>query len=96
MGTEPLYAPETAILQRIAHDPECRFIWKKHAKEQMEARGINASDVMKVLTKGRVIFHELKRDLLWRVEGRDIDGRRLQVQVAVYEDAIAIKIVTAF
>ncbi len=62
----------------------------------MSKRGIEVPDVIRVLTRGLVIFHELKSDLLWRVEGTDVDGRQLQVHAAVFEDAIAIKIVTAF
>lgn len=45
---------------------------------------------------GQVILHEQKQDLLWRVKGRDIDGNEIRVVVAVYEEAIIIKVVTTF
>ncbi len=93
---EPLYAAETAIVRRVAADPYCEFIWTTHAKEQMAARGVSAPDVITALTNGQVTLHELKRDLLWRVEGLDVDGRPLTVIVTVYENEITIKIVTAF
>jgi hypothetical protein len=48
------------------------------------------------LTNGRVILHEIKQDLLWRVIGNDLDGGRVQVVVAVDEEEIAIKMVTTF
>jgi hypothetical protein len=35
-------------------------------------------------------------DLVWRVEGTDIDGERIQVLLTVYEMEIRIKIITAF
>lgn len=62
----------------------------------MRERGITAPDVIKVLTKGQVTLHEMKEDLLWRVEGRNVDGEGLEVVVAVYQDIIEIKVVTAF
>jgi hypothetical protein len=37
-----------------------------------------------------------KKDICWRVEGTDLDGRRIQVVVAVYEEAIKIKVITVF
>jgi hypothetical protein len=42
------------------------------------------------------MLHELKRDLLWRVEGKDIDGARIHVVVAVFAKVIKIKVITAF
>ena len=48
------------------------------------------------LTNGRILFHEIKKDILYRVAGTDLDGQRLQVEVALYEETITIKIVTAF
>ena len=45
---------------------------------------------------GQVVLHEQKKDLLWRVEGRDVDGNKIEVVVAVHEEAITIKVVTTF
>jgi hypothetical protein len=96
MAQEPLYAAETALLHQLVTDPECRFTWTNHALEQMVARNIVAEDVIQALTNGHILFHEIKRDTLYRVDGRDLDGRRLQVQVALNDDAIEIKIITTF
>jgi hypothetical protein len=41
-------------------------------------------------------LHELKRDLLWRAEGKDLDGKRIQVVVAVFDAVPKIKVITAF
>jgi hypothetical protein len=90
------YALETATIRRLAADPECRFRWTKHALERMAKRGIHAQDVVNALITGQVLFHEIKEDTLYRVNGRDLNGQRLQVQIAVFEDIITIKVVTAF
>ena len=42
------------------------------------------------------MLEEYKKDILWRVDGADIDGNQLGVSVAVNESAITIKVVTAF
>jgi hypothetical protein len=96
MPQRPLYSQETAILRTLLSDPECRFIWTNHAKERMAERNIVAEDVITALTNGQILFHEIKRDTLYRVDGRDLDGNRLQVEVALDEDTITIKVVTAF
>jgi hypothetical protein len=49
------------------------------------------------VTNGRVILEEQRQDVLWRVEGKDIDdNNRIQVVVAVYEKTVEIKMITAF
>ena len=90
------YVSETQILRQVACDPRCRFIWTKHALQEVANDGRTTADVEYALTNGRVVLHEQKRDLLWRVIGQDLDGERIQVVVAVYEEAIVIKVVTTF
>jgi hypothetical protein len=46
--------------------------------------------------RGRVTLVEYKTDILWRVEGTDVDGNRIQVVVAVDEGQKRIKVVTTF
>ncbi|NJM34693.1 MAG: DUF4258 domain-containing protein [Rhodomicrobium sp.] len=62
----------------------------------MKERNIFASDIINVLTFGQVTLEEYKRDLVWRAEGVDLDGCRLTVEAFAFEEAITIKIVTAF
>ena len=92
----PHYVTETQAVQSIARSPQCRFKWVKHALEKMEERQISSEDVICVLINGQVILEEIKQDTLWRVMGKDIDGIPLEVVVAVYEETITIKVVTAF
>lgn len=96
MATKPHYVSETQILRRVVSNPDCRFIWTKHALEQIKKRNINAADVVYSLTNGQVVLREVKTDELWRVEGHDVDGNKLQTIVAIYEASVEIKIVTAF
>lgn len=42
------------------------------------------------------ILHEMKRDVLLRVEGKDVDGQPLEVVVTVFEREITIKVITTF
>jgi hypothetical protein len=93
---QPHYVSETQILRRVARNPGCRFIWTRHALVEVKKDGRSTLDVEHALTNGRVILHEIKQDLLWRVIGNDLDGRRVQVVVAVDEEEIAIKMVTTF
>jgi uncharacterized protein DUF4258 len=93
---QPHYVSETQILHRTARDPKCRFIWTKHALKAVADDGRTTLDVEHALMYGQVVLHEQKQDLLWRVRGADLDGDRVQVVVAVYEEEIIIKVVTTF
>jgi hypothetical protein len=93
---QPHYVSETQVLRRVARDPACRFRWTKHALKAVEDDGRTTLDVEHALTNGRVILHEQKQDLLWRVIGADLDGNKIQVVVAVDEQEIVIKVVTTF
>jgi len=96
MAQQPHYVSETQILRRVARNPECRFVWTKHALKAVADDGRTALDVEQALTNGQVVLHEQKQDLLWRVTGSDLDGRKIQVVVAVTEQEIVIKVVTTF
>ena len=92
------YVSETQILQELVSDPNCRYFWTRHfLVEKMEERQIWQADVEYALTNSHVVLIEThKRDILWRVIGHDVDGRRLTILVAAYPDICAIKVVTAF
>jgi hypothetical protein len=94
--SSPQYLVETRTLRRVASNSRCRWRWTDHALERMAERGITASDVQRVAKTGQVVLHEVKRDVVWRVEGADVDGAKIQVLLTVYETAIVIKIITAF
>jgi hypothetical protein len=62
----------------------------------VEDDGRTTHDVEFALMNCHVVLHEQKQDLLWRAVGKDIDGNRIQVVVAVDDVAIIIKVVTTF
>jgi len=93
---EPHYVSETKVLQAVASDPACRWIFTKHALVEMKKEGWSASDIQNGVINGQVILQEEKRDRLWRVRGRDLDGGKIQIVVAVDELEVTIKVVTAF
>lgn len=90
------YLVETQRVRRVAAHPYCRYRWTKHALEMMIERHISAPDIEHLMNTGQVTLEERKRDILWRVSGTDLDGNVLEAVVAVYEDLIEIKVVTAF
>lgn len=92
------YVNETQILQELASDPNCRYIWTRHfLVEKMEERQIWQADVEYALINSHVELIETnKKDILWHAIGHDVDGRRLTIVVAVYPDIPAIKVVTVF
>src|SRR5687767_5882496 len=93
------YVTETQILHKVAGNPECRWDYTKHALKRMDPsdRDVSHADIEHALMKGHVILIETnKNDILWRVAGRDVDGRRIEVVVAVFEDEIRVKVVTVF
>ena len=95
-SSRPHYIGETTTLRQIMANPACRHRFTKHARERMELRGVTWPDIEKVLTVGHVVLVERKQEDVWRVEGIDLDSRRLAVAVVVYEDAIVVKVVTTF
>jgi hypothetical protein len=75
-------------------NPRLSLRFTTHAREQMAERDVVALDVSRVLSKGRVTWVETKKDVIWHVEGRDVDERMLRIVVVVHETYIVIKIVT--
>lgn len=93
------YVTESQIIQGVARDPNCRWIWTKHGLEQMADpdRDATQADVECSLTNGQVVLIEThKKDILWRVVGKDVDGKRLTVVAAVDPDEPAIKVVSVW
>lgn len=86
---------ETALVHQVIADPTCRLIFTIHSRQEMKNDDIVEADVRLVLTKGRVTWIENKKDILWHVEGRDLDGRMIRVVVVVNQKDCYIKMITA-
>jgi hypothetical protein len=93
---QPSYSKETNVLRDIAASPNCRFIWTKHAKAAIADDGRVTGDIEYSLTNGQVVLIEWKKEILWRVDGYDVDGNPITSVIVAYEDEITIKFVTAF
>jgi hypothetical protein len=61
----------------------------------MKNDDIIADDVILVLERGSVTWVETKKDLLWHVDGRDIDDRSIRLVIAADQANFIVKIVTA-
>jgi hypothetical protein len=87
----------TSGSDKAIHALNAQFLMQElttHALERMRQRGILAADVEHALINGQVVLCEAKRDDMWRVEGRDVDGDPLTIEVVTWENTI--KVVTAF
>ena len=94
MGATPQFAHETQALRHVLKRPDHEFRWSKHALGQMRDRKVTESDVRRVFRLGRVTFVEQKKDELWHVEGRDVDGRSIRIVAHLMEAQLVIKVIT--
>ncbi len=85
---------ESAKLRRLMNNPAKRIRFTAHTLVEMKNDGFIEADIRHVLAQGWVTWIETKRDLLWHVEGFDVDGRSIRVVVAINEIEMTIKIVT--
>lgn len=86
---------ETSILRKVLSNPDCRIRYTKHALEEMENDNIIIPDIITVLGKGKVTWIENKKDVLWHVEGKDFDSRRVRVVISINNEVVIVKIITA-
>ncbi len=92
-GRGPL-TRETAILRRVVKQ-KYRFLLGRHGPEEMAKDAILEPDARRVLRMGSVTWTETKKDEIWHVEGKDVDGRNIRLVVVVWEESLTIKLVTA-
>jgi len=85
---------ETARLRNVMANPSRKFCFTSHSRDEMRADGIIEADIRRVLEQGQVTWMEVKKDQLWHVEGKDVDGRSIRAIVVVNETLYEIKIVT--
>lgn len=92
------YIAETQSVRRVASNKAVRWKWTSHffTEAANESPPISQPDVEHVLQTGNVTLVENKKDVLWRVEGRDLDLRSIVVVAAVYEAIKLIKVVTVW
>ena len=92
---QPVLLQETTRLRAVVCDPRYRIRYTNHALVEMAADDIVADDVRLVLQRGEVTWFETKKEMLWHVEGKDADDRKLRLVAVVYDDDAIVKLVTA-
>lgn len=95
---QPSYIAETKIVRQLAANIDCEWQWSRHFFDEASAEDppILQPDVEHALKFGTVIFEEHKKDVLWRVRGKDLDGRSITAVVAVFEKMQMIRVVTVW
>jgi len=94
---QPTHHDETRRLKALAADPNVRFKWTGHALKEMTKDQIYRDDVKSVLKKGlvhRVEYNQFEET--WNCRGADLDGRKIEVVVVVYDGEVCIKVVTTW
>lgn len=97
-AAHPTFHDERRRLLRISSNVACIFRYTAHALDEMRNDGIERTDVEFVLRRGivaRVEPHPRDGER-WNVRGRDTDGRELEVVIALLEEVITIKVITAW
>lgn len=97
MSASANYVSETQTIRELAGDKRCRWQFTVHALDRMAQRGLYQSDIENALTKGHVVLVEThQRDITWRVRGKDLDGKTIEVVVAVRTEPSGVKVITVF
>lgn len=95
---QPLSPAEAhEAIQRLLGLRNC-LGWTKHAEDRAADRDFNADDVLRVLTKGTVKpnpeWDSVFQNWIYTVCGRDYDGERLAVVIALEPTLGRITIIT--
>ncbi|MEX2632129.1 MAG: DUF4258 domain-containing protein [Tistlia sp.] len=97
MAAQTVHHDEGRRIRELANNPSTRFLYRKHAQEEMRNDHISKLDVLYVLRRGSVVRVEQSLgDETWNVRGSDGDGRRLEIVVVAYEDRVRVKVITAW
>jgi len=78
-----LYRQETAKLRMITRSPTFRMVLTDHAEERMTEYEVARFEIEKVMKAGAVVMIDMEPSgtETWRVAGRDVDGRRIEVVI---------------
>jgi hypothetical protein len=88
----------TSRLHHIARSDDFLLVIHErgHAQKRMRRRRISRADVVKVLKAGAVIQAEqdIRGRETWRVAGRDEDGERIEIVVALTNEPTVLELDT--
>lgn len=93
-----VYHDEARRLRALAVDPGVDFAFWRHAEIEMRKDRIDRTDILSICKRGSVIRNELHRGSEWRwtAQGRDCDGRLIEVVVIADEQGRRIDVVSAW
>ncbi len=93
----PSLADEASKLRSLARRKGVRFLYRRHAEQELRKDNIPKIDVENMLRRCQVsMVEERDGELTRRAEGTDVDGRPIVAIVVPYEDEGAIKIITGW
>ena len=93
------YVAERMICRKIASNPRCAWEFRVHALAEMlhdMDPSVTQPDVKHMLMNCHVTLVEYKTDILFRAEGKSLDGRHIKAIVAVFQEQPRIKVITVF
>ena len=97
--TPPL-SPKDAIKAARRYLNECPVTWKNHVKQRMEERNISIRDVINTVEGGKLVrrpeWNEKYGEYNYLIRGRDIEGAKLTVKVAISEEEGMLTFITVF
>jgi hypothetical protein len=92
-----MFENEASHLRNLARKKNVEFYYVNHALVEMKNDDIAKIDIENMLRRCRVTLVEDKKgEETWRAEGNDYNGRPIVATIVAYEDAIVVKIVTAW
>jgi hypothetical protein len=74
-------------------DPRKRLKWKQPIKNVISKGETTAPDVLYVLMNGQVVLATKDQDVIWEVEGLNLDEKFMRIAVVVFEETITVKII---
>lgn len=88
------FTKEQVRLRGILAHRDHWLIYSPHSRGRQWLREVTEADIRRVLTTGQVTWYEVKIDEIVHVEGRDVNGRRLRVVVALRDHSLTLKVIT--
>ena len=75
-----------------------RLLYSNHFKQRCASRGIDQSEVLRVLTLGRIVgnpqWQDKGNDWTYGVRGNDVEGDEVEFRIAVSKERDCITLVT--
>lgn len=88
---------EASEIRKAASSPSVRFLYRRHAEQELQKDDVSKIEVENMLRRCRVTKVEQSgNDVTRRAEGTDATGRPLVTEVVLYREEIVIKVITGW